>query len=82
MTSILNTEQKYDAIMKIQHQLNEWSARQPEDHFKRYGNKQISEVIQLTKKLASQYAMEILAEDAQRLDFGYAGESLSISNIQ
>lgn len=85
MTTFMTNEQKYEAMLKIQLQLQEWTARQPEDHFKRYGNKDINEAVQLSKRLISEYAMEILAEDAQRIDFGYAdaaGESLSISNIQ
>lgn len=83
----MNKQNKYEALVKIQSQLQEWAARQPEDHYKKYGNKEIIEALQLSKKLLSFAAMDVMAEEAQNLglydvQYNDSCDTLGIQNIQ
>jgi len=83
----MNTQERYEALIRIQGQLNEWSAYQPEHHHKLYGGKEINECVQLCKKLISELAMELLVEESERLDLyscksdDSINDSLGLSNI-
>lgn len=83
----MNTQDKYQALVKIQSQLQEWAARQPEDHYKKYGNKEIIEALQLSKKLVDLAKLDIANEEAQCLalydvQYNDSCDTLGIQNIQ
>ena len=78
----MTLEQKYQALLKIQAQLTEWASAQPSYHFKLHGGKDINESIQLCKKLISDTAMQLLVEESERLELYFAGDSLSLHNIE
>lgn len=77
----MNTQQRYEALIRIQKQMNEWASYQPEQHFKLYGGKEINECIQLCKKLISEIVMEIVVEESEKLGLYCAGDSLALHNI-
>lgn len=80
----MTLEQKYQALLKIQAQLTEFAATQPNWHFKLHGSKDINESIQLCKKLVSEVSMQLLVEESERLELYFAGDndSLSLENIK
>ena len=78
----MTLEQKYQALLKIQAQLTEWASAQPSYHFKLHGSKDINESIQLCKKLISDASMDLLVEEGERLELYFAGESLSLHNME
>ena len=80
----MNTQQRYEALIRIQKQMIEWSAYQPEHHHKLYGGKEINECIQLCKKLISETSMQLLVEESERLELYFAGDndSLGLENIK
>ncbi len=78
----MNTQQRYEALIRIQKQMTEWSAYQPEHHHKLYGGKELNECVQLCKKLISDLAMELLVEESEKLELYCAGgDSLALHNI-
>lgn len=77
----MNTQQRYEALIRIQKQIIEWSAYQPEHHHKLYGGKEINECVQLCKKLVSELAMEIVVEESEKLGLYFAGDSLGLHNL-
>lgn len=78
----MTLEQKYQALLKVQATILEFAATQPNWHFKLHGSKDINESIQLCKKLISEVSMELLVEESERLELYFAGESLSLHNIE
>lgn len=74
----MTLEQKYQALLKIQAQLTEWASAQPSYHFKLHGSKDINESIQLCKKLVSEVSMQLLVEEAERLELYFAGDSIAL----
>lgn len=78
----MNTQQRYEALIRIQKQMNEWASYQPEQHFKLYGGKEINECVQLCKKLISDLQYEIELEESAKLELYFAGDdSLALHNI-
>lgn len=77
----MNTQQRYEALIRIKAQLNEWASYQPEHHFKLYGGKEINECIQLCKKLISNLQYELGLEESAKLELYCAGDSLALHNI-
>ena len=83
----MNTQQRYEALIRVQKQMIEWASYQPEHHHKLYGGKEINECVQLCKKLISELAMELLVEESERLDLyscksdDVINDGLSLSNI-
>lgn len=78
----MNTQQRYEALIRIQKQMIEWSAYQPEQHHKLYGGKEINECIQLCKKLISDLQYELELEESAKLELYFAGgDSLALHNI-
>lgn len=77
----MNTQQRYEALVRIKSQLNEWASYQPEPHFKLYGGKEINECIQLCKKLISDLQYELELEESAKLELYCAGDSLALHNI-
>ena len=77
----MNTQQRYEALIRIQKQMIEWSAYQPEHHHKLYGGKAINECVQLCKKLISDLQYEIELEESAKLELYFAGDSLGLHNL-
>lgn len=78
----MTLEQKYQALLRIQACLLDFAACQPSWHHKLHGGKGINESIQLCKKLVSDASMDLLVEESERLELYFAGESLSLHNIE
>ena len=78
----MTLEQKYQALLRIQACLLDFAACQPSWHHKLHGGKDINESIQLCKKLVSDTSMDLLVEESERLELYFAGESLSLHNIE
>ena len=78
----MTLEQKYKALLRIQACLLDFAACQPSWHHKLHGGKDINESIQLCKKLVSDASMDLLVEESERLELYFAGESLSLHNIE
>lgn len=78
----MTLEQKYQALLKIQATILEFAACQPTWHHKLHGGKDINESIQLCKKLVSDASMDLLVEESERLELYFAGESLSLHNME
>lgn len=78
----MTLEQKYQALLKINAVLLDFASCQPSYHFKLHGSKDINESIQLCKRLVSDTAMQLLVEESERLELYFAGDSLSLHNIE
>lgn len=77
----MNTETKYQALMNIQAQLQQWAAHQPEDHYKKNGCKSINTALQDVKKIISDVSVQLLVEDSQQMGF-YELDSDVNGNLQ
>ena len=78
----MNTQQRYEALIRIQKQMIEWAGYQPEHHHKLHGGKEINECVQLCKKLVSDLQYELELEESAKLELYFAGDnSLAIHNI-
>ncbi|MNF50238.1 hypothetical protein D3C85_293130 [compost metagenome] len=60
--------ERYEALLKIQAELQNWSAYQPTWHFKLHSSKEINLALQDIKKLIAFTAQELLVEEAQKLN--------------
>ncbi len=81
----MNTEIKYEALLNIQAQLQQWAAHQPEDHYKKNGCKNINTALQDVKKIISDVSNSLLAQEANHPGFyevdGDVNASLQLGNI-
>lgn len=82
----MNTQQRYEALVRIQKQLELWAAHQPNHHFRLYGGKEINECIQLCKQAVSQSALELMVEENQKMGLyldedDSVNQSLGLANI-
>lgn len=74
----MNLTEKYEALVRIQACLIDFASCQPSYHFKLHGSKDINESIQLCKKLVSEVSMQLLVEEAERLELYFAGDSIAL----
>lgn len=78
----MTLEQKYQALIRINAQLLEFASCHPEWHRLLHGDKELNETIQLCKRLVSETSLELMVEESERLELYFAGESLSLHNIE
>ena len=81
----MNTYHRYETLLRIQTQLQDWSAYQPSWHYKLHGSKEINECLQIMKQLISHEAMTLLAEESQKMGLYYEEgdvNSLGLHNIE
>lgn len=77
----MTLEQKYQALLKLFTQVQEFAAVQPQWHFQLHGSKDINEAIQLGKKLISDASQDLLVEESERLELYFAGDSIALHNM-
>ena len=73
----MDNHQRYEALLRIQTQLQDWSAYQPPWHYKLHGSKEINECLQLMKQLILYETTMLLMEEQAMLD-----NSLGLHNIE
>lgn len=78
----MNTQAKYESIKRINKQLLEFASCRPEWHRQLHGDRELHETMQLAKQLVSQLEYELSLEEAGRLELYFAGDSLSLHNIE
>lgn len=78
----MNTQAKYEAIKRINKQLLEFAACHPEWHRQLHGDRELHETMQLAKQLLAQTEYELELEEAERLELYFAGESISLHNME
>ena len=78
----MNTQAKYELIKRINKQLLEYASCRPEWHRQLHGDRELHETMQLAKQLLAQTEYELGLEEAERLELYFAGESLSLHNIE
>lgn len=80
----MKTTERYEALLKIQVQLQEWASYQPPWHFKLHGSKEINIALQDIKKLIQHEALNLLAEESQEVGLydDNPCASISLHNIE
>ena len=78
----MNTQAKYESIKRINKQLLEFASSRPEWHRQLHGDRELHETMQLAKQLLAQIEYELGLEESERLELYFAGESLSLHNIE
>lgn len=79
----MDTYQRYEALLKIQNQLNDYSAYFPEWKFRLHGNKDLNLAMQDLKKIIALAAQELLVEEAQKLNqYFESPQALDSNNLE
>lgn len=80
----MKTQDKLNALLAIKREVENWSAHQPEWHYRLHGSKDINIALQLVKKLIACETQRIVEEEQEELKAFLQGspDSLGINNIE
>lgn len=78
----MNIKAKYEAIKRINKQLLEYASCRPNWHRQLHGDRELHETMQLAKQLLAQAEYELSLEEAERLEIYFAGDSISLHNME
>jgi hypothetical protein len=81
----MKTHERYEALLKIKSELEQWQAFYPEHRVRLHGGlKHVNEAYQLCKQLIQHEALNLLAEDSQEsgLYDDNPCASISLHNIE
>lgn len=82
----MDSHQRYEALLAIKSELEQWLAFYPEHRVRIHGSmRQANQAYQLCKQLISHEAMTLLAEESQKMGLYYEEgdvNSLGLHNIE